>query len=70
MTHLFDLADRFYRGGMERALFLRAERGPDGRGTFCLVRGEPLPTAFGQDAYRRVFGSKVGTPSPSYSAER
>ena len=56
VTHLFDLASGLYqRGGS--VLFLRAEREPDGRRTFRLVEGEPLPTSFGRDIYERVFGA-------------
>lgn len=56
VTHLYDLAHGFYRQGPEEALFLRAERRPDGGRTFRLVEGEPLPTSYGEDSYRRVFG--------------
>jgi hypothetical protein len=40
----------------DNATFLRAERLPDGRRTFRIVEGEPLPTSHGQDIYRRIFG--------------
>jgi DNA mismatch repair ATPase MutS len=56
VTHLFDLADSFYRQGDPNALFLRAERLPDGKRTFRVLPGEPLPTSYGGDSYRRVFG--------------
>ncbi len=62
VTHLYDLAHGFYRQGLDSALFLRAERQPDGRRTFRLVEGEPLPTSYGQDLYKRIF------PSPSEAA--
>ncbi|HEX5467219.1 MAG TPA: hypothetical protein VFW92_11150 [Candidatus Limnocylindrales bacterium] len=55
VTHMFDLADGFWREGRPDALFLRAERRPDGTRTFRLVEARPLPTSFGQDVYRRVF---------------
>lgn len=57
VTHLFDLAQGFYLAKMDSALFLRAERLPDGRRTFRLVEGEPLPTSYGEDLYRRIFGT-------------
>jgi DNA mismatch repair ATPase MutS len=57
VTHLFDLANGFYQEELETALFLRAERQPDGRRTFRLVTGEPLATTYGEDSYRRVFGA-------------
>ena len=56
VTHLFDLAERFYLARMDTALFLRAERQADTRRTFRLIEGEPLPTSYGEDLYRRIFG--------------
>ena len=38
------------------ALFLRAEREPDGRRTFKLTVREPLPTSFGEDLYYQLGG--------------
>jgi DNA mismatch repair ATPase MutS len=57
VTHMFDLAQGFYLAKMNAALFLRAERLADGRRTFRLVEGEPLPTSYGQDLYGRIFGT-------------
>jgi len=54
VTHLFDPAHGFYEQELATALFLRAERQPDGRRTFRVVEGEPVPTSYGEDAYRRV----------------
>ena len=55
VTHLHDLAQGFH--GEQRAdmLFLRAERESDGHRTFRLIEGEPLPTSYGEDVYRRIF---------------
>jgi DNA mismatch repair ATPase MutS len=64
VTHLFALADRFYRADAESGFFLRAERLADGRRTFRLLEGEPLPTSYGEDLYRRIFettGSRKNT---------
>jgi DNA mismatch repair ATPase MutS len=55
VTHMFDLAQGFYLAKMDGVLFLRAERLPDGRRTFRLIEGEPLPTSYGEDLYRRIF---------------
>lgn len=55
VTHSFELADTFRRRRAPEVMFLRAERSPDGRRTFRVVEGEPLPTSFGEDVYRRVF---------------
>jgi DNA mismatch repair ATPase MutS len=56
VTHMFDLAHSFYDQGLDSALFLRAERKPDGTRTFRVVPGEPLSTSYGEDSYRRIFG--------------
>jgi DNA mismatch repair ATPase MutS len=60
VTHLFDLAQGLHLQQIDSVqidsvLFLRAERRADGRRTFRLVEGEPLPTSYGQDLYRRIF---------------
>ena len=69
VTHLFDLAQGFHRGKMDTALFLRAERLADGRRTFRLVEGTPLPTSHAEDLYRRIFGTvPVRRPDDSASA--
>jgi len=57
VTHLFDLAQGFYNQKMDNALFLRAEREIDGRRTFKITEGEPLPTSYGEDLYRQIFGT-------------
>jgi len=57
VTHLYDLAESFYRVSPVPAVFLRAERLADGRRTFKVLEGEPLSTSFGADVYRRVFKS-------------
>jgi hypothetical protein len=62
VTHLFDLADGFYRQQRDTGLFLRAERQPDGRRTFRQLEGEPLPTSHGADSYRRIFGAATEVP--------
>jgi hypothetical protein len=56
VTHLYDLAERYYAQHDPATLFLRAERQPDGRRTFRLPAGEPLPTSYGEDLYQQVFG--------------
>ncbi len=61
VTHMFDLADGFHRQKLDTALFLRAERRPDGERSFKLSPGAPLPTSYGEDSYRKIFGASVGT---------
>ncbi|MBN9743279.1 DNA mismatch repair protein [Amycolatopsis sp. A1MSW2902] len=55
VTHLYDLAHSLYEQGLDTRTFLRAERQPDGSRTFRLSPGEPLPTSYGEDSYRRIF---------------
>ncbi len=61
VTHFYDLARSFYDRELDHVLFLRAERLPDGRRTYRILPGEPLPTSHGEDVYRRVF---EGLPAP------
>lgn len=56
VTHQFTLARRFHDQRAATTLFLRAERGGDGRRTYEVRPGEPLRTAFGEDLYRRIGG--------------
>jgi len=66
VTHLFDLAQGFYTAKLDVGLFLRAERLQDGRRTFRLIEGEPLPTSHGEDLYCRIFGTDhAELPLPS-----
>ncbi len=64
VTHLFDLAHGFYAEEHDTALFLRPERREDGERTFRLLAGRPLPTSYGPDLYRQVFGAVAGRGSP------
>jgi DNA mismatch repair ATPase MutS len=61
VTHMYDLAHGFHAQALDTALFLRAERQPDGRRTFKLAEGKPLPTSYGEDSYRRIFGASEAT---------
>jgi DNA mismatch repair ATPase MutS len=55
VTHLYDLAHRWYTENHRHTLFLRAERHPDGQRTFHLLEGEPLTTSYGEDLYQQIF---------------
>jgi DNA mismatch repair ATPase MutS len=55
VTHLHAFARSLFEGRRRDAIFLRAERRPDGARTFRIQEGEPLETAFGEDVYREVF---------------
>jgi DNA mismatch repair ATPase MutS len=69
VTHLFDLADGFYRQQLETTLFLRAERKEDGTRTFRVLPNEPLPTSYGEDSYRRIFGLTLETKGAATAAK-
>jgi DNA mismatch repair ATPase MutS len=55
VTHLYDFAYSFYEKKIENAIFLRAERLPDGKRTFKLIEGVPLETSYGRDLYNMIF---------------
>jgi hypothetical protein len=57
VTHIYELSHRLYREWGNAAVFLRADRRPDGRRTYRLHPGAPLATSYGQDLYRRIFAS-------------
>jgi hypothetical protein len=58
VTHLYKFAHGFCDKKMENgAIFLRAERQTDGGRTFKLIEGEPLQTSYGEDLYKRIFGT-------------
>jgi hypothetical protein len=64
VTHQFDLADSLYAARSESSLFLRAGREGSGQRTYKITEGRPLPTSYGQDSYRAVFGEAlVGRPN-------
>lgn len=69
VTHLYDLASSIYEERSPSALFLRAERKPDGTRTFRVVPGGPLPTSHGQDSYRRIFGGRDSAGDAAAAAE-
>jgi MutS domain V len=59
VTHMYDLGHSLRAEQSQDALFLRAERLPDGGRTFKLREGEPLPTSFGEDSYLRIFSDRI-----------
>jgi DNA mismatch repair ATPase MutS len=56
VTHQYEFAHQLYDRGMENAIFLRAERQPDGARTFKVSEGAPLETSYGKDLYNSIFG--------------
>jgi hypothetical protein len=63
VTHLYEFAHSLREKKMQSAIFLRAERRPDGTRTFRLVEGEPLQTSYGKDLYDAIFVSREKLPS-------
>ena len=55
VTHLYEFSRGLYEKNMSNALFLLAERKPDGERTFKVKEGEPLQTSFGKDLYNAIF---------------
>ena len=55
VTHLWTLAEEWYRASSPETLFLRAERFRDGQRSFKMIAGPPLETSFGADLYRQIF---------------
>jgi DNA mismatch repair ATPase MutS len=70
VTHMYELAHGFFQQQPGAALFLRAEREPDGRRTFKLLEGRPLPTSYGEDSYRRIFGPAGTAPATAAHTQR
>jgi hypothetical protein len=54
VSHMYEFARSFLTS--DRVLFLRADRGEDGTRNFRLRDAKPLPTSFGVDLYRQIFG--------------
>jgi DNA mismatch repair ATPase MutS len=70
VTHMFDLSTSYYEQHLPTALFLRAKRGREDARPFRLTEGEPLPTSYGADSYRKVFGRGVDdTPAAAPTAD-
>lgn len=70
VTHMYDLAHRFQTDESQHALFLRALRDDDGQRPYRLEPGDPLPTSFGEDLYRRTFESADHQPADHVGQHR
>jgi DNA mismatch repair ATPase MutS len=55
VTHQYEFANALYKKSLPNAIFLRAERLPDGKRTFNIIEGEPLQTSYGVDLYNAIF---------------
>jgi MutS domain V len=70
VTHMYELAHGFWQKKTPIALFLRAQRLPDGTRTYRMEEGRPLETSYGADLYRRIFGPSPGLTQPFASLRR
>lgn len=68
VTHLYDLAHSLFEMTLPDVLFLQADRRPDGRRTFRMVRGEPPRTSYGEDLYARIFITDTLAANPRQHA--
>ncbi len=55
VTHLYSLSSYLFELKENRYEFLRAERLKNGKRTYKIIKGKPLPTSFGKDLYNRIF---------------
>lgn len=55
VTHFYSLAKNFLDQKLDGAIFLRAERLPDGTRPFKLIKAEPKQTSYGEDLYSKIF---------------
>jgi DNA mismatch repair ATPase MutS len=65
VTHLYEYARALELERRPDAIFLRADRRPDGTRPFRLVEGAPLQTSYGRDLYEQIFGGAPAEPTPA-----
>ncbi|WP_273702659.1 hypothetical protein [Thermoanaerobacter sp. A7A] len=58
VTHLYEFAKYFYDQNLDNVHFLRAERKEDGRRTFKILEGKPLPTGYAKTFMREFSAIK------------
>jgi hypothetical protein len=68
VTHRFHFAESVFEDRGTSALFLRAERRPDGERNYKLVERRPLATSFGEDLYYRL-GRWLGENEPGAAGQ-
>lgn len=59
VTHLYEFASSFHDMGLEKALFLKAERNEDGSRSYSIKEGMPLRTSYGEDLFREIFDKQA-----------
>ncbi len=55
VTHMYKLANSFYKKDMKNIQFLRANREEDGSRDFKMKEAKPLHTSFAKDIYNSIF---------------
>jgi DNA mismatch repair ATPase MutS len=68
VTHLYHFARSICDQQAGNAIFLRAERRPDGTRPFKLIEAEPLQTSYGEDLYTTIFNPGDQTLAKSEKA--
>lgn len=58
VTHLYEFAHGLFEKKMKNAIFMQAERKPDGSRTFKLIEEQPLQTSYGTDLYYEIFETR------------
>lgn len=58
VTHLFEFTKAIYARKLKQAMFLSAERRPDGTRTFKILEKEPERTSYGLDLYEKILGNE------------
>ena len=59
VTHLYELAELFLKRPSAMVRFLVAERLENGERTYRVISGIPTSTSYGDDLYRKIFGSEA-----------
>ncbi len=55
VTHMYELANYFYKKKIQKTLFLRANRDKNGNRNFKIIKAPPLQTSFAKDIYDTIF---------------
>ncbi|MFL5269039.1 MAG: MutS-related protein [Stellaceae bacterium] len=69
VTHMYDLAQGLHAKRLPNAIYLRAERRPDGTRSFRILPGAPLATSYAKDVYDEIFGLAEGDRSSAGDAD-
>ncbi len=55
VTHMYKLANYFYKKEVSKTIFLRAHRDKNGNRNFKIIKAPPLQTSFAKDIYNTIF---------------